>query len=594
MKSPPFSPPRVVYQLAALLATAYGVPALPGKHLGPEALDSPDDKEMKTCGAFGDPHVFKSDGFLKNFMGQGEYQLFASPTLSTEVHYYGCSKRPEKVKEGGFPRGVYIGAVAIKIGTVAIEIIGNDLTVIGDKTHDVNYYNDKPLGPFTYDATATTVTILREPITTDDLQKAQGSDKGREARGKMLYRWTVSTASGVVIHSHAAKLGVVKGGWAVDFHINYPAKRWYDSKGICIDKCDVFTTADSGCSGSSSCHPINASATFGISPVFSKGGLEHLHEVCPYTQIDKTCPPQPSTGPEACENFEVPLHMAMLACIHLAEMNDIAYHDACVYDFCAGYSEGPTEDWYREHNPPRPLKCKAVADPRFTTFNSYKMSWTGDGIYSMLDKAAGGATDPCAVSMQMKECPAGNSSFATSSFMSAIGIKAVGGSNNHSLIFNGETCTWDGEACGKTLGANVGKDGVTLIPYVPDENSEAMGDFGPGYTGWFVYSMGFAINVTVTKPEKGHAMYGSAPYLMNVITNAPPMCTATATGLCTTAGDTTDALLQSFGEAYHIKWTNEAAGKTLDLEKKGVAKVAPAPSLPLGQAMKGLESLACP
>jgi len=144
------------------------------------------------------------------------------------------------------------------------------------------------------------------------------------------------------------------------------------------------------------------------------------------------------------------------------------------------------------------------------------------------------------------------------------------------------------------LGVNVGKDGVTLIPYIPDENSEAMGDFGPGYKGWFVYSMGFAINVTVTKPEKGHAMYGSAPYLMNVITNAPPMCTATATGLCTTAGDTADALLQSFGEAYHIKWTNEAAGKTLDLKKMGVAKVAPAPSLPLGQAMKGLESLACP
>merc|ERR1719331_1892461 len=100
---------------AALLATASGVPALPGKHLGPEALDSSDVKETKTCGAFGDPHVFKSDGFLKNFMGQGEYQLFASPLLSTEVHYYGCAKVQSKVKAAGFPAGVFMGAIAMKI-----------------------------------------------------------------------------------------------------------------------------------------------------------------------------------------------------------------------------------------------------------------------------------------------------------------------------------------------------------------------------------------------------------------------------------------------------------------------------------------------
>jgi hypothetical protein len=591
-----------------LLAGANAIPALVPNTLGPESGDVLSGKanEYKMCGAYGDPHVFKADGHLKNFMGQGEYQLFASPHLNTEVHYYGCGKVAKKVKNAGFAAGVYMGGLAMKIGTVNIEIIGNSLHVIGGEKYEINYYNDKPLGPFIHKAGSTTVTILREAITTDDLWKAQATDRGREAKGKMLYRWTISTTDGVSIHSHASKVAVSQSGWVIDFHINYPKERNNANKGLCIDKCDVFTKADNNCGASTSCHPINASATYGVSPLFSEVGLSELKEACPHTEIDKTCPPRSATGPEMCELTNSTLHDAMLACIHLSEMHDKGYHDACVYDYCSigDGAEHATEAWYKEHNPPKDLKCKAVEDPRFQTFEDYDMSFSGEGVYSVLQKDAGGETDPCAVDIQMKECPGTGSNVTKKphSFMSAIGVKAAGGENNHTIIFENDKCTWAGKACGTTVGENVGSDGVTLIPYIPAKGAEAMGDFGPGEFGWYVYSMGFSINVTVTKPSSASGltgMHGQAPYMMNVIAKGPEMCTAKAEGLCTKSASNADKALQLFAEDALARRTEaaemaEAEEQGVVLTKKPAKNLVSYPAMEQANIMTGLGGLTCP
>ena len=149
------------------------------------------------------------------------------------------------------------------------------------------------------------------------------------------------------------------------------------------------------------------------------------------------------------------------------------------------------------------------------------------------------------------------------------------------------------------VGMNVGSDGVTLIPYIPSAEDEAMGDFGPGDFGWYLYSMGFSINVTVTKPTKDSAMHGQAPYMMNVITRGPEMCTSKAEGLCTETAATADAALQAFAEDYLTRRTKaderaEAAEQGVVLKESDVPTLTAHPPLKKQNAMPELASLACP
>jgi hypothetical protein len=523
------------------------------------------------CGAYGDPHIYKSDGSFVNHMGQGEYQLFSAPAMAADVHYFGCG-----VAQGD-STGTYMGAIAIKIGSVSIEIVANDLSVVGGTTYDVDYDNDKPMGPYSVHAGSTTVSIEREAITSDKLWKAQGSDKRREAKGIMLYRWTISTPEGLVIHSHAAMLKIAEGSWAMDVHINYPASLAAKTKGLCIDKCDVFDSADSSCGDSSACSAIHLEGTYGIYPIFSNSTLTSMEGKCPFTKIDKTCPPKSPTGPEACETNNISLSTAMLACIHLNALSDTSYHDACVFDYCSGGSEAAAEEWYMEHNPPEDVKCKAVADPRFSTFSEYAMDFKGDGFYSLVEKTSTGDTDPCAIKVQSLECPGSNTTYAGASYMAAIGIEAVGGTSNHIIILEEDKCTLDGRPCGtfescnatnSHCGKNVGVDGVKLIPYQPiPGTSENMGEFGPGSKGWYVYAMGFAVNVTVTYPSAGSEAPGR--YMMNVITAAPPMCTSDSTGLCSTTAATSDTALQAYAAAYSNEHAVNTPKKHQPFGKKG-------------------------
>ena len=80
-------------------------------------------------------------------MGQGEYQLISVPALSADVHYFGCGLRPDIAATSQFPKGTYMGALAVKIGSKQIEIVANDLSVVGGESYQVDWHNDKPLGP---------------------------------------------------------------------------------------------------------------------------------------------------------------------------------------------------------------------------------------------------------------------------------------------------------------------------------------------------------------------------------------------------------------------------------------------------------------
>jgi hypothetical protein len=504
-------------------------------------------------------------------MGQGEYQLFSAPQLSAEVHYYGCAVEPEVQKTALFPKGVYMGALAVKIGTVTIEIVGPQLKILGGAywgaLHDFDpTVKDEAMGPFTVTSGTTQLTIEREAITSDDLWKAQHHDLKKEALGVLLYRWSISTDQGLIIHSHATKVPRAQGDWAIDLHINYPESLAKKAKGLCFDECEVFDTADSDCASSTSCTIVSENST--ITPIFTSSTLWKMGQSCPATVVDKTCPAQAPTGPKACENNDITLSKAILACVHLSQMADTCYHDACIFDYCSGGSEEPSIDWYQEHNPPSDTRCKAVADPRFTTFSNYKMSFAGEGAYSLLSKKSTGSTDPCAIEIQAKECPGTNESVAKRTYMSAVGIMAAGGDETHVIILEGESCTLDGEKCREQDGKNVGTDGVKLIPYTPPADGEAMGHNGPGIKGWYIYASGFAVNVTVTVPVDSDP----GPYTMNVITSAPPMCTSEATGLCMTEATTTDSALQAYAADYLTRRAEREAAKDEEARKKKLAK----------------------
>ena len=154
----------------------------------------------KVCGVYGDPHIEQPGGVMASHMGSGEYSLISLPSLGAEVHYYGCGVQdPASTAR---PMGSYLGALAIKIGDKTIEIVGNDLFVVGGDQYEIDYNNDKVMGPFEVSATSTTITIEREVIATEDLYKATYLDQTKEAAGEMLYRWTVTTPSGFQLHSH--------------------------------------------------------------------------------------------------------------------------------------------------------------------------------------------------------------------------------------------------------------------------------------------------------------------------------------------------------------------------------------------------------
>lgn len=288
-----------------------------------------DDKNLAAdnavCGVYGDPHIEQQDGSFMSHMGAGEYQLLSIPSLQVEAHYYGCGVA------SGSNQGTFVGAMALRIGTVTIEIIGNDLTVVGGTTYNIDYDDDKVVGPIVLDATATTVTIEREVITTSDLAVAQRNDNKAEAAGRFLYRWTISTTSGVVVHSHAAKVAIVEGGWVLDMHFNYPESKAANAKGLCISDCGTKGSRAAraeGCQGTH-CMPINGSATYGVAPIFSDDALAHMRASCPATVVDTSCPPEPLRGAKVCTDVSnVSLAAALLACVHLSAMSDSSYHDA--------------------------------------------------------------------------------------------------------------------------------------------------------------------------------------------------------------------------------------------------------------------------
>lgn len=223
-----------------------------------------------------------------------------------------------------------------------------------------------------------------------------------------------------------------------------------------------------------------------------------------------------------------------------------------------GSSEKPAEEWYEEHHPPEDDQCKVIADPRYTTFSSYKFGFAGVGVYEVLKKTAVGDADPCSIEVQALECaePCPGERCGRT-YLHAVAIKGAGGESDHEVLLMDASCSIDGVECNTTADRNVGADGVKVVPYTPlAGKSPFMGEYGVGVRGWYVSAGGFKLNVTVTNPDKSD----DAIFAMNVIASAPPMCTREATGLCTTTAYTEDTLLQAYAADYLQHHVGDAAG----------------------------------
>ena len=120
---------------------------------------------------------------------------------------------------------------------------------------------------------------------------------------------------------------------------------------------------------------------------------------------------------------------------------------------------------------------QVVADPHITSFSSYKYEFNGEGAYSLLSRSGATHEVPCDVDIQSFECSGG---YGMTSYLSAVGITATGGTGKHELVFGpGKHCTIDGAKCKTAEGSNVGIDGVKLVPYTPsEEHSEHYGEYG--------------------------------------------------------------------------------------------------------------------
>ena len=128
-----------------------------------------------------------------------------------QVHYFGCGVvQAASAKENN--QGTYVGAVAIKIGDVSIEIVGNNLTTIqgtSQLSYAPDYYNDMAMGPFELAGSTATVIVERESVPTNGLWKTYHQDRQLLASGALLYRWTITTSDGVLIHSHGSSLSLI-------------------------------------------------------------------------------------------------------------------------------------------------------------------------------------------------------------------------------------------------------------------------------------------------------------------------------------------------------------------------------------------------
>ena len=86
---------------------------------------------------------------------------------------------------------------------------------------------------------------------------------------------------------------------------------------------------------------------------------------------------------------------------------------------------------------------------------------------------------------------------------------------------------------------------------------------GVGVAAWYVYSNGYAINVTMAEA-------GDGTPIMNLMVSTPPMCTAQASGLCMVTAETADEKLQAFAE----KWMMRKADMQAEGSKKRAKEVA--------------------
>ena len=160
----PRRPPPAARLLAAAGFLAVAAAASP--KIWPTETDDVPSKPYFTCGAWGEPHIMRKDGTSYQHAGLGEYTFLSLKESDIEINYYGCSIRANGTTADGY-HGSFIGAIAIRIGIIVVEIVGNDVRItsddgLGAMNYDVEWGKDHQTGPITVRA-ATLAPAPRSP-----------------------------------------------------------------------------------------------------------------------------------------------------------------------------------------------------------------------------------------------------------------------------------------------------------------------------------------------------------------------------------------------------------------------------------------------
>ena len=165
---------------------------------------------------------------------------------------------------------------------------------------------------------------------------------------------------------------------------------------------------------------------------------------------------------------------------------------------------------------------------RVKTFENFAFSFNAEGAYSLFRHEAAG----CATKVQSYNCKIDN--HQDLSYVAALGVEAHG----HSVVFAGGDAYLDGALMEKgPKGTNVvphgeGTKGIVLVPYTPGVNSRApaMGEFGPGVSGYHLSFGEVKLNVTLTQTETDSP---NGLSFTNVVVMPSARCTGKgASGLC--------------------------------------------------------------
>jgi len=328
---------------------------------------------FKSCAAWGDPHytsTFYGGNHLMDFMGLGLYRMATTQDRNFEFQAFQCPYKPGIAIFVGF---------ALKVGGSRISIIGNNVTIDGQKFT-------------TNSGTHSTGLKVETLYAADDKVRLESPD------------YCIHFSSITFAHAPAPN------GYFHNVQLNLAD--------------DVASTAGI-CGSSSGKTPIPESESF-----FSADENSYLCKMCGIADCATMAPPSdwvPISGPEeACANAGISMTQAEAKCSGVKG----DYLTACIYDYCASdgsedmvanavetkqEEESQTKELLplEAQNPDSPQtmntckmpysQCSAWGDPHWTnSFFLKKFDFHGLGVFTMAKTTDG------SFEMQGFQCPYGD------------------------------------------------------------------------------------------------------------------------------------------------------------------------------------------